>query len=118
VERSGAELLLVFDEGGITGHADHRRASEAALAVARKLELPVLAWTLPERVANALNLEFGAGFIGRCETELDFVVHVDRTRQRRAIDQHVSQAVDNPVLGRRLELQGEVEAFRWLLAPQ
>lgn len=118
VERSGAELLLVFDEGGITGHADHRRASEAALAVARELELPVLAWTLPERVADALNLEFGAGFIGRCNTELDFVVHVDRTRQRRAINQHVSQAVDNPVLGRRLELQGEVEAFRWLLAPQ
>ncbi len=118
VQRAGADLLLVFDEGGITGHADHCRASEAAVAVARELGLPVLAWTLPERVADALNLQFGAGFVGRSDTELDYVVQVDRTRQRRAIDRHVSQAVDNPVLGRRLELQGDEEAFRWLLAPQ
>ena len=118
VQRAGADLLLVFDEGGITGHADHCRASEAAVAVARELGLPVLAWTLPERVADALNLQFGAGFVGRSDTELDYVVQVDRTRQRRAIDQHVSQAVDNPVLGRRLALQGDEEAFRWLLAPQ
>ena len=118
VQRAGADLLLVFDEGGITGHADHCRASEAAVAVARELGLPVLAWTLPERVADALNLQFGAGFVGRSDTELDYVVQVDRTRQRRAIDQHVSQAVDNPVLGRRLALQGDEEAFRWLLAPK
>ena len=118
VQRAGADLLLVFDEGGITGHADHCRASEAAVAVARELGLPVLAWTLPERVADALNLQFGAGFVGRSDTELDYVVQVDRTRQRRAIDQHVSQAVDNPVLGRRLALQGDEEAFRWLVAPQ
>ena len=117
VERSRAELLLVFDEGGITGHADHCRASEAAVAVARELGLPVLAWTLPERVADALNHEFGAEFVGRSDRELDFVVQVDRTRQRRAINQHVSQAVDNPVLERRLELQGDEEVFRWLRAP-
>ena len=118
VQRAGADLLLVFDEGGITGHADHCRASEAAVAVARELGLPVLAWTLPERVADALNLQFGAGFVGRSDAELDYVVQVGRTRQRRAIDQHVSQAVDNPVLGRRLALQGDEEAFRWLLAPK
>jgi LmbE family N-acetylglucosaminyl deacetylase len=117
VERSGADILLVFDEGGITGHPDHCRATEAALAAARELELPVLAWTLPERVANALNVEFGAEFIGRSGSELDYLVSVDRTRQRRAINQHVSQATDNPVLRRRLELQGDQEAFRWLLAP-
>jgi LmbE family N-acetylglucosaminyl deacetylase len=116
VERSGADLLLVFDEGGITGHPDHRRATEAAVAVARELNLAVLAWTLPELVATALNLEFGAQFVGRPATELDYVVSVDRTRQRRAIDQHVSQVTDNPVLGRRLQLQGDHEAFRWLVA--
>ena len=118
VQRSRADLLLVFDEGGITGHADHCRASEAAIEMARALQLPVLAWTLPERVADSLNLEFGGGFIGRSNAEVDYVVHVDRTRQRRAIAQHVSQFVDNPVLGRRLELQGDGETFRWLLAPQ
>jgi hypothetical protein len=63
-----------------------------------------------------LNLEFGAQFVGRPATELDYVVSVDRTRQRRAIDQHVSQVTDNPVLGRRLQLQGDHEAFRWLVA--
>jgi LmbE family N-acetylglucosaminyl deacetylase len=117
VERCGADILLVFDEGGITGHPDHCRATEAAVAAARELELPVLAWVLPERVASALNAEFGAGFIGRSDSELDFLVSVDRARQRRAISQHVSQATDNPVLRRRLELQGDQEAFRWLLAP-
>jgi LmbE family N-acetylglucosaminyl deacetylase len=115
--RSGADLLLVFDEGGITGHPDHCRATEAAVALARELTLPVLAWVLPERVASALSHEFGVGFIGRADTELDYLVSVDRARQRRAINQHVSQATDNPVLRRRLELQGSQEAFRWLLAP-
>jgi LmbE family N-acetylglucosaminyl deacetylase len=115
--RTGVDLLLVFDDGGITGHPDHCRATEAALAVARELEVPVLAWVLPERVASALNLEFGAGFIGRSDSEIDFLVSVDRARQRRAISQHVSQATDNPVLSRRLELQGSQEAFRWLSAP-
>jgi LmbE family N-acetylglucosaminyl deacetylase len=118
VQRSGADLLLVFDEGGITGHPDHRRATEAAVAVARELGLPVLAWTLLDSVANTLNVEFGAGFVGRSGPELDLLVRVDRQRQRRAIDQHVSQATNNPVLGRRLELQGEHEAFRWLLPPR
>jgi LmbE family N-acetylglucosaminyl deacetylase len=117
VKRSGADLLLVFDEGGITGHPDHCRATEAAQAVAQELGLPVLAWVLPERVASALNLEFGAGFIGRSDSELSYLVSVDRARQRRAISQHVSQATDNPVLSRRLELQGDQEAFRWLSSP-
>jgi len=118
VERSRADLLLVFDEGGITGHADHCRASEAALAAARELDLPVLAWTLTQQVADTLNHEFGARFVGCAEEHLDFVVGVDRARQRRAIAHHASQAVDNPVLARRLELQGTEEAFRWMAAPE
>ena len=118
VDTTDADLLLVFDEGGITGHADHCRASEAALAVARERELPVLAWTLSQRVADTLNHEFAVGFVGRVDEVLDFVVPVDRLRQRRAINHHVSQCVDNPVLARRLVLQGEHEAFRWLLAPR
>jgi LmbE family N-acetylglucosaminyl deacetylase len=113
-ERASVDLLLVFDEGGITGHPDHCRATEAGIAAARELDLPVLAWALAQRVTDVLNAEFSADFVGRRDDELDFFVSVKRTRQRRAIDRHVSQATDNPVLGRRLELQGDHETFRWL----
>ena len=53
--RERAELLVVFDEGGITGHPDHQQASEAALVAADRLGLPVLAWAVPDGVAAALN---------------------------------------------------------------
>ncbi len=112
--RVRADLLLVFDEGGITGHLDHRRATEAALVFAKEASLPVLAWAVPEAVATSLNTEFGTGFIGREAQELDLVVDVDRRIQHRAIAHHASQATDNPVLWRRLELSGDREAFRWL----
>jgi LmbE family N-acetylglucosaminyl deacetylase len=118
VERAMVDLLLVFDEGGITGHPDHQRATDAGIAAARELDLPVLAWALPKRVTDVLNSEFPAGFIGRSDDELDYYVSVERTSQLRAIHCHVSQATDNPVLGRRLELQGNHEAFRWLSPPR
>lgn len=38
----GVELVLVVDEDGITGHPDHRRATEAAVAWARDRGVPVL----------------------------------------------------------------------------
>jgi LmbE family N-acetylglucosaminyl deacetylase len=117
-ERAMVDLLLVFDEGGITGHPDHCRATEAGITAARELDLPVLAWALPRRVTDVLNSEFSAGFVGRRDDELDYFVTVERTRQRRAIDQHTSQATDNPVLSRRLELQGDREVFRWLSRPR
>src|SRR5512142_2199888 len=50
--------LLVFDTDGITGHPDHVRATEAALAAAGPAGLAVLAWALPHWVASALNAEF------------------------------------------------------------
>jgi LmbE family N-acetylglucosaminyl deacetylase len=110
-----ADLLLVFDEGGITGHLDHRRATEAALTA--DTGLPVLAWTVPRRVAETLNSEFGAGFIGRDDGDIDLVVRVERDGQRHAIASHVSQSGDNPVLWRRLELLGDHESLRWLRPP-
>jgi LmbE family N-acetylglucosaminyl deacetylase len=116
-EQGNVDLLLVFDVGGITGHSDHCRATEAAVAAASELGLSVLAWSLTERVAEALNDEFPAHFIGRCDQELDLFVKVERTRQHRAIQRHCSQATDNPVLRRRLELQGDYETFRWLSRP-
>jgi LmbE family N-acetylglucosaminyl deacetylase len=58
-----ADLLLVFDEGGVTGHPDHRRATEAALAASHGR--PVLAWGVPKSVAAAMNAEFATAFVGR-----------------------------------------------------
>lgn len=107
-----ADFLLVFDEGGITGHPDHGRATLAALRGAP--DLPVLAWSLPRRVAETLNSEFATTFVGRDQREIDLVLSVDRDSQRRAISQHTSQCTDNPVLWRRIELLGETESLRWL----
>jgi N-acetylglucosamine malate deacetylase 2 len=56
---SGAELLLVFDEGGITGHPGHCRATEAARLAARRDGYPLLAWALPRALAEQLNAEYG-----------------------------------------------------------
>jgi LmbE family N-acetylglucosaminyl deacetylase len=117
-QRQRADLLLVFDEGGITGHADHCRATNAGLALGQEIHVPVLAWALPELVADTLRGEFGAPFIGRSVEEVDFLVPVDRARQNKAIARHASQVTDNPVLRRRLQLQGDQEAFRWLSPPR
>jgi N-acetylglucosamine malate deacetylase 2 len=111
-----ADLVVAFDENGVTGHPDHRRATEAALAGGDGL--PVLAWAIPRRVADALNARFGTGFAGRADDEIDLVVRVDRTRQCRAIACHSSQCDDNPVLDRRLGLLGETESLRWLRRPR
>lgn len=114
VRAVAADLLLVFDEGGITGHPDHVAATAAALDAGRRAGLPVLAWVLPVDVATRLNHEFGTAFVGRSAGEIDLEVPVDRSSQHRVIRCHASQADDNPVLWRRLELQGPSESFRWL----
>lgn len=100
--------LLAFDVSGITGHPDHARATAAALAAAGELGIPVLIWALPDAVAGALNTEFGTSFAGRPEPDLARIT-VDRARQWEAIACHASQATDNPVLHRRLELLGSGE---------
>lgn len=112
------DCLLVFDEGGITGHPDHQRATEAALAAGDRLGVPVLAWCLPTSIAAALNKEFGTSFVGREPPEIDLEIDVDRTLQHQAISCHASQSTDNPVLRRRLTLQGVSESLRWLSAPR
>jgi hypothetical protein len=66
----------------------------------------VLAWTVEQHVAATLNAEFGTSFAGRPADQIDCCVEVDRQRQLAAITCHASQARDNPVLWRRLELQG------------
>ena len=112
-----ADALLVFDDGGITGHPDHQRATDAAIEAARRLAVPVLAWALPQRVADRLGEELGVPFVGRADDALTHRVTVDRTRQRAAMACHGSQLNDNPVPRRRIELQGPVEHLRTLHDP-
>jgi LmbE family N-acetylglucosaminyl deacetylase len=61
-QRQPADLLVVFDHGGITGHPDHEHATRAAVVAAAHLDIGVLAWAVPERVATALNTELGTDF--------------------------------------------------------
>jgi LmbE family N-acetylglucosaminyl deacetylase len=114
VDAVAADLLLVFDEGGVSGHADHRRATEAARRAGGLRNLPVAAWAIPDRVARALNAAFGTTFQGRPTRALDVRLTVNRERQRDAIARHRSQSQTNPVLWRRLELLGDSEWVRLL----
>ena len=117
VARFLPDCLLVFDEGGVTGHPDHQQATRAAIAVGERQGLPVLAWTLTDDIATQLNNEFAATFVGRSDNEIDLILEVDRTRQYEAIACHTSQSTDNPVLKRRLQLQGNRETLRWIRPP-
>lgn len=113
-EAAAADGVLVFDSNGVTGHRDHMAATAAAVRAAQPLGIGVLAWCLPAEVAERLDEEFGAGFQGRPEPEIDLTVPVTRTRQRVAVSCHPSQVVPGGPLWRRLELQGSFEHLRWL----
>lgn len=110
-----AEGLLVFDATGVTGHPDHAAATAAAMLAAEVLDLPVLAWTLPEAVAAQLNDEMGgSAFSGCTPDKIDLRITVDRTHQIAASHAHHTQAVPSSPLWRRLELLGDAEHLRWL----
>ncbi len=117
-ERANADGLVVFDPSGLSGHPDHQVATTAALQAAARLGLPVLAWTIPGEVAEALNAEFGATFRGHPASAVDIELTVDRSAQRTAIDCHRSQVVPGGVPWRRLQLLGGVEHLRWVRRAQ
>lgn len=114
VQLTRADAILVFDEGGITGHPDHCQATTAALSAACSRDLTVIAWAIPDHVAQVLNAEFGTAFAGRPPDQIDLTITVDRASQLRAICCHESQSAANPVLWRRLELLGAAEHLRFL----
>ena len=116
IDQVDADILLAFGSGGVTGHPDHVRATEAAVTAARSRGLPMIVWTLPEDVARTLNSEFRTMFESRCATDILEPVVVDRNLQLRAVARHRSQSTHNPVLRRRLELQGDKEWIRILEA--
>ena len=109
--------LLVFDPSGVTGHPDHAAATDAALLAAAGLDLPVLGWTLPAAVAEALNRRLGTGFVGHRAADIDIELAVHRVLQTAACAAHESQAIPTSVLWRRLELLGDTEYLRWLSNP-
>lgn len=106
-----AVTLLAFESGGVTGHPDHRAASDSAFRIADRHRLAVLEWGIAPEVATRLNTEFATKFVA-LDGEGTLDVAVDRSVQVAAIACHRSQAVDNPILARRLELQGSVERIR------
>jgi LmbE family N-acetylglucosaminyl deacetylase len=110
-----ADLLVAFEPGGVTGHPDHRAATATAARVAHRFGLPVLEWGVTAEVAASLRAELGVPFRsleGERAAMVD--IAVDRSRQLRAIACHHSQSADNPVLHRRLALQGPHERLRFV----
>jgi LmbE family N-acetylglucosaminyl deacetylase len=106
------DLLVVFEPGGVTGHPDHQAATAAAAGVAARRGVSVLEWGVPSDVAAALNDQFASSFVAAEGVD----VEVDRAAQLQAIRCHESQAHDNPILRRRLALQGRRERLRLLPA--
>jgi LmbE family N-acetylglucosaminyl deacetylase len=117
VRHTGADGLIAFDLTGVTGHHDHIAATAAAVQAGHAAGLPVLGWTLPAVVVDALNEEFAAAFAGHREDQVDLVLEVHRETQLAAVRAHPSQAVPGSVLWRRLELLGNREHLRWLVTP-
>jgi LmbE family N-acetylglucosaminyl deacetylase len=106
-----AATLIVFEPSGVTGHSDHRAATAAALRAGGRHGLPVVQWGVSPEVAARLNREFGTSF-GPFEDDDVVEVIVDRTAQMAAVACHSSQLGDNPVVARRLALEGNVQHIR------
>ena len=104
-----ADLLVVFEAGGVTGHPDHRAATATGQRVAARTGIAMLEWGVSPTVASALHDQLGVSFVPFDGDAVD----VDRTRQHAAIACHRSQATDNAVLARRLALQGSVLRLRY-----
>lgn len=109
IEGTGsAEVVLTFDETGITGHYDHMAATEAAKAFAMNRRATLYLWVLPEEVAATLNKQFTTSFRGRPEGQITTTLDVtkERERQWQAICCHQSQAGGLSIVRTRLELLG------------
>jgi len=116
-ERVGdADLLVAMEPAGVTGHPDHRAATAVASAVAAELGRAVLEWGVSPAVAAALADELGAPLVGLDGSDV-VLLHVARATQLSAIACHRTQDPGNPLLTRRLELQGDTERVRLRPAP-
>jgi LmbE family N-acetylglucosaminyl deacetylase len=89
-------ILVVDPLGGVTGHPDHREASEAALAVAARHGIPVLGWALPQQVSRVLNDTHGAAFAGHPLHDLTAIA-VDRCPVTSPCGRRLIEATDSVV---------------------
>ena len=120
-EIGSAEVVLAFDETGITGHHDHMAATEAAKAFALSRRATLYLWTLPEKVATTLNKRFATSFRGRPEYQITATLDVaqERGRQWQAICCHQSQAGGLSIVRARLELlRGQEYLVEWYRGSQ
>jgi LmbE family N-acetylglucosaminyl deacetylase len=107
-----AATFAVFEAGGVTGHPDHCAATASATRVARARGAGLLEWGVAPHVAHRLNEELATSFVALDgDGTVDLVV--DRSAQLAAITCHESQARDNPVLARRLAIEGPTERIRY-----
>ncbi len=109
---SAVASLLVFEPQGVTGHPDHRAATAAAERVADRRALPVLEWGLAPQAARRLRDEHGLAFHAIVEGAGVVDVVVARELQYEAIRRHRSQLDDDPVVLKRLAIQGDTERVR------
>lgn len=109
--------LIVFEPLGITGHPDHRAATAAAERIADRRRLPVVEWGIDPITAQQLRQRYGAEFRTMADGPDVFDVPVERRVQLEAIRCHRSQLDDDPIVLKRLSLQGATERVR-LRRPQ
>jgi N-acetylglucosamine malate deacetylase 2 len=106
----GTELLLVADGAGSHGS----RVVESVGAAAAARNIPALAWTLPQEVAEKIQAETGVPMNGTPMEKIDFRVRVVRDAQWFAMRAYGGQADHGAPHRDRLAAQGSYEWLRWL----
>jgi N-acetylglucosamine malate deacetylase 2 len=109
--------LIAFEPQGITGHPDHRATTAAAERIADRRGLPVVEWGIDPITAQKLHQQYGAHFHEIADGPDVFDIPVERGLQFEAIQRHHSQLDDDPIVLKRLSIQGDTERVR-LRKPQ
>jgi N-acetylglucosamine malate deacetylase 2 len=104
--------LIVLEPQGVTGHPDHRAASDAAERIADQRGLPVVEWGISPLTASRLGEQHGVTFLSIGDGPGVHDVRVDRSAQLAAIDSHASQLDDDPVVCKVLAQNGDIERVR------
>jgi LmbE family N-acetylglucosaminyl deacetylase len=104
--------LVVFEPQGVTGHPDHRAATASAERIADRHLLQVVEWGLDPVTAARLEEESEMPFHAIADGPAVFDVPVERAEQLEAIRCHRSQLDDDPIVLKRLALQGSIERVR------